>query len=210
MRNKIFLGIAAAALMASSPAISATVDFTNGTNGANGFFEDPTFAVGNGVTVTVSAGTYLADTIVDTDVDGFLDLVVSKTNAGLGVALDLLPVFPDLNGPLDLLTFAFSSAVSLNSLTFGNVDANDDFDIFFDGVLAANDVGISGANPALFGGVELTEFSVGADQVSLFFGSDDFTVAGFDVSIAAVPLPAGLPLLLAGLGGMIAVRRKRR
>lgn len=208
MKHTRIASLVAAALMFASPAISATLDFTDPTTG---IFEDPTYSLGGGLSVTVSAGTYSGDAIVDTDVDGFLDLGVSKSSSGLGVALTALPNFaPDVNGPFDLLTFAFTSAVSLNSITFGNVDGNDDFDIFFDGTLAFSDLGIAGANPATFGGVVLNSFSVGADQLSFFNGVDDFTIAGIDVSVAPVPLPAAMPMLLAGLGSLAFARRRRR
>lgn len=209
MKKFLLPGILLAAAMTSTPAISATLDFTSAATGSNGLYEDPIFSLGGGLTVTVSAGTYAYDSIVTEDLDGSLDLAVSKSGSGLGSALASVPVFTDINGPFDLLTFAFSSAVSLNSITFGNVDANDDFDIFFDGVLAFNDVAISGANPATFGGVVLNSFSVGADQVSIWDGTDNFTVAGLDIDVAAVPLPAGMPLLLAGLGSLAIARRRR-
>lgn len=200
--------IATVLAVSASPAFSAIIDFRNGTNGANGTYEDPVFAIGGGETVTVSAGAYVFDSILSTDVDGFADLAVAKRNAGLGVVFAGLPnLGTDINGPGDLLTFTFSAPVTVNAVLFGRVDRDDDFDLFLDGVLAASDVGISGNNPASLGGVEVSQFSIGADQVG-FFRTDDFTIAKIDVEVSAVPLPAGLPLLAGGLFALGYLRRR--
>jgi choice-of-anchor C domain-containing protein len=56
-------------------------------------------------------------------------------------------------------------------------------------------------------------FTALADQMRLTFASGDrgFYGAAIDnVTISAVPLPAAAPLLLAGLGGLAALRRRRK
>ena len=200
------LAAVAAATLIAAPSMAAIVDFRSGVNGANGTYETLTVA-GGGVTLDVTAGAYAFDTIIDTDVDGFGDLAVSKRNAGLGVVLASLPgLGPDINGAVDLLTFT----VLLNRIVFGNVDGNDDFDFFADGVIAQSDVGISGSNPAAFDGLLVSQFSIGADALGLR-STDDFTVAAIDVDVAPIPLPAGLPLLAGGIALLGAARlRKRR
>lgn len=200
----ILTAAAVAVFCCAQSASAVTVDFRNGLNGANGSYEDPVLNLGAGLSMTISAGVYAFDTIIDTDVDGFGNLRVSKTDAGLGVVLGFLPnLGPDLNAP-DLLTFTFSRSVYFNSVLFGNVDSDDDFDLFVDGSLTLNEVGITGANPAALGGLEGTQFSFGADGLAV---PDDFTIATIDVQ--PVPVPAGLALGLTGLAGLVGLRRRR-
>lgn len=204
MKNIALSGALTSALtLAGGFANAAVIDFQNGANGPNGTYEDPTFSAG-GLTFTVTAGAYAFDTIIDTDVDGFGNLAVSKTNEGLGVVLAFLPgLGTDINA-VDLLTLTFTQEVELHTALFGNVDSTDDFDLFVDGTLALNEVGISGSNPASIGLIG-TSFSFGADAL---IPLDDFTLAAIDV--AAVPLPAALPLALAGLAGLGFVGRRRK
>ncbi len=207
MFSKTSLCVVSALLLGAAPAVSATLDFTDVSTGAGGFYEELVLSLGDGVTATVTAGTYTSDAVVDTDVDGTSDLVVSKTVNGLGVILSDLSDLPGLNGASDLLTFSFSSSVLLDSVSFGGVDSNDDYDIFFDGVLAYSDIALSGATTPSFGSVELTSFSIGADELT-----DNFTLLGLDVETVPVPvpLPAGLPLLLTGFGALAIAKRKRQ
>jgi hypothetical protein len=60
---------------------------------------------------------------------------------------------------------------------------------------------------------EATDYGMAYENGYLFVNNGDFRWAGFDITdgddAAAVPLPAGLPLLLAGLGALGLVRRRR-
>ena len=55
--------------------------------------------------------------------------------------------------------------------------------------------------------IELAGYSsYGGERVR----NDGFSIDGTSVGIAAIPLPASLPLLAAGLGGMLVLRRRNR
>ena len=91
--------------------------------------------------------------------------------------------------------------------------------------------GTLGDNTALFAGfslADLFQFDVAGDLVSLILdngsrkvsgtfrnfafwdlGGTAYTTADLTAATTPVPLPAGLPLLLAGLGGLALLRRRR-
>lgn len=82
-----------------------------------------------------------------------------------------------------------------------------------DGVATAWDT--AGYVGQYFNGVKTVAFSAGSHTISLFLTAlaPGFIGGGAFAQItppAAVPLPAGLPLLGAGLAGLAALRRKRR
>lgn len=208
------IAVTAVFCVISLPASAATFDFTGGANGANGNYNGNYSATVDGITVNVTAGTYDGtdlfgsndDTIVATDCSTIFicPRVVTKTNDGLGIG-DNLPflgvVGGEVSGFSDLITFTFSQVVDFRKMIFAAVDGDDDFDLFIDGALVSEENNIAAANP--FGPFGMgTSFSVGAD--ALF---DDFRIASIDV--AAVPLPASAFLLMAGIGGLGAMRRRK-
>ncbi|WP_245306199.1 VPLPA-CTERM sorting domain-containing protein [Roseovarius aestuariivivens] len=82
---------------------------------------------------------------------------------------------------------------------------------------ASNIVGIGNFQTTALFGVQASDVSFTADSVSFDFNGTDWRngqFVSFDLVTAqtgVVPLPAGLPLLLAGLGGLgLLARRKRK
>lgn len=212
---KTFTRVAVAATISAFalPTAAATFDFTGGANGGNGNYDGNYSATVDGITVDVTAGVYdgtdlfgSADTIIETDCNGvFLcPRVVTKNNEGLGVGEDFGifgSISSDIDGLIDdLITFTFSQAVDLSTMAFSLVDADDDFDLFIDGVLVSEENNIASLAAGTFG--IGTSFSIGADAIT-----DDFRIASIEVS--AVPLPASALLLLAGIGGLGALRRRK-
>lgn len=136
----------------------------------------------------------------------------------------------DTNGTDELVTFDFGSLiVELTSITFAYVNNIDDFDVYSYGASFADLVESStrnrlpNARPDNLRTVTATNFS--ATQGSLFAigvsggrGDDDSVkLQAVSFSIvpppppppAPIPLPAAGWMLLAGMGGLAAIRRRR-
>ena len=147
------------------------------------------------------------------EVTGFTDLViggitptdVTRDGTGLGVTR-FFDSDPDLDGQVDeFLVFTFDQTVSLFTILFDDVDSDDDWDLFVDTgsgfTLVADD---NTDNPFTFAlGTDGNRVSIGADG-----RNDSFRVR--EITVAAVPLPAAGWLMLAGLGGIAALRRRKK
>ncbi|MEL7104675.1 MAG: VPLPA-CTERM sorting domain-containing protein [Pseudomonadota bacterium] len=157
---------------------------------------------------------------------------VSRRGNGIGVnapgGILGFPI-PDLQpGELDgfpspsaeALTFTFDSQVTVTQLILARLnsgsDTDDEYDLFVDGGVFID----NGTQRVLNGAVTLTQFTIAAiggdasNDQNGFFGIgaqfDDFRVKSITYEgVSAIPLPASSLLLLAGLAGLAALRRRK-
>lgn len=196
----LVLALFSAAVLNVGSASAIVVDFTGGGTGA-----------GSGVSLSCAA----------TGIFNYGGCSVTHNAAGLGVngrpdtqpgQIDGSPIFS-----AERLTLSFAQDMVWNTITMGLWDRNDDVRFERDG--GVNLFSYAGNNPVVnLGGVvsrSLTVIAYGDirnDCAYLFClglkGDDSFTVASLDV--APVPLPAAGWMLLAGIGGIAALRAGRR
>lgn len=156
------------------------------------------------------------------EVSGILNsgCAVTYNDAGLGVngvpdtAPGQIDGFPLYSG--ESLKLEFGTQKIWNSISFGHWDHNDDVELAWDGGSASWGPGESETFD--LGGAQssfLTVSASGAPCTSWFLcqspdglGNDNFTVASIDVS--AVPLPAAGWMLLASIGGIAAMKRRKK
>lgn len=198
--------IVALGLGTGTAAVAATFDLTGKPESTSRAFTDTVDGIG--LTVTPARFFDPTNSIIG---PGGNDVVTRNAN-GMGIDRGFLDP-PELNGATELLLLTFDQEVFFDSLTFGEVDGDDDFDLAIDGTFVLEDVNILASNPFLFSlalpGARGTTLGIGADTFGgIFGGGDDFRVA--EISVSAVPLPAGILLLLTGVGGLALVGRRRK
>ncbi len=217
------LAAMAASLGMAGPATAALFDFGPASLGVAG--SDAYGSVGmtvDGIGVDITAytidndggGTIFSSTLID---GAGLGVYVSSSN-NLGVASnsgdghDLDGGYGSSSDPDEGLLFSFSQNVRLDFIGFERFGSSDDFNLTIDGVSMLVDFGNGSTSPYAaadgsgsgFDFFDLTgqQFLVWADG-----GSDDFRIDTMRVS--AVPEPASLLLVAAGVAGVAGLRRSR-
>lgn len=190
----------------------------------------------SGIGVVATGGSYnlLADAPVNLgNTSAYLDKTCcgNPGNAGLGAAKtsnltnsfqadpgndDNIGVSGGLGGDLDpifeFVTLTFTDAVLLQGITF----VDDDHVVLSSGFVGYSNVAYDLGDPVSFAemiiGAEINDYSaLGASNVWTFakvIEGENFYIKSATVS--AVPIPAAFPLLLAGIGGLGLVARRRR
>jgi hypothetical protein len=224
MKNLVAAGILA---LSTGAASAATIDFgTNfGAATTNGQ-QITTFDFGGGLTGSLSvfnaglggAGeARIFDTNVsdsaDPDLEGdFTNAQDSTDVRNFGSALIIqervnkASAIPDDERAGGSITFTFDKAIDLLSLDY--LDGEEGASVF------ANMSQIGGFGSGISGDNLFVTLGFGADAMGITQFRVDFLGSGaigaFDVQLSAVPIPASLPLLLAGLGGLGYMGRRRR
>jgi hypothetical protein len=229
MNKTLSAMVAAATLCLASQASAGTVNFIAGTGvttGIAGLFGDITYSTkANYGTATYALGVFSSNSQIgiakgttngvgvnatpggaDTSDAGYRNVIDSRVNGA------------SVHGAWEMLTITFSESVNLANFILGRMDENDDFEYSFNGgsflsvgpdiadplppgfVLTFSDRTYAGLN-------NVTTFRIRATGTSTT-DDDDFTLKAMNVS--AVPLPAGAPLLLAGLAGLAFLRRRKQ
>lgn len=130
---------------------------------------------------------------------------VSRDSNGLGVEgwfFDSSALDGQIN---ERLTFSFDQDVKMMSLMFTEYDDNDPYDIYVDSgagfsLISSN----SYSNPYTF-----SPYLTG-DTLRIGVTGDSSAFRVSSVTVSAVPLPAAGWLMIAGLGGLAAMRRRKK
>lgn len=183
--------------------------------------QDPIFDVDPTISVTASG---------QSDAPGFQVLLGSG-----GLSITSSPTDDEIDGPNgDRLTLTFNRRVRLENVVFAQIQVSDNVDFLIDGrdvdVAASSAASLSNNalppsdRPAFYSDATFTAdptdfFFTGSASTSnpdgksfTFFGpdaTDDFSIFAVTV-VAAIPVPATLPLMIVALGGIGFAARRRQ
>jgi hypothetical protein len=143
---------------------------------------------------------------------GWENANVSRASDGLGVRARVgsgclaIGDSSELDGQIDeRMTFTFSRSFVFEAIAFNNIDGDDPYNIFVDtGSGFALVAGSAMTNPYVF-----SPFLTGNRlRIAVDGNASAFRVAS--ISLSEVPLPAAGWMLLVGLGGIAAMKRRRK
>ncbi len=228
---RTFLVAASVAVFGASAAQSLVVDFEDlGTGADLKILDGQEYTASHGLTFSSSDalrlvkvggavhGFYPGDTpivtgalgdyFLATDLKGFTDLTINWTGSATSVSFDII----DIDGPeiFDVLVRDANGAVLAERQLLGKKDLDD---VTGDQVITR--VAFGGYSNAIRS-IEIVGTATKARNIGIAF--DNFEMNLLDTSgigyqsesVAAVPLPAALPLMMIGLGGLGLVARRRR
>src|SRR6056297_3236768 len=104
-----------------------------------------------------------------------------------------------------LFTPVLDGSVVDTMLSVDNGFAGDTFSMLFEIVAGSADYAIATFTGDL-DGFGFTDFFTDG----VLFADGNLSIAGAELDTTVIPLPAGLPLLLSGVGGLLLLRRKRK
>jgi len=159
--------------------------------------------------LTVSAGYFDAAT-GDVTPGGLFGTALVGTTAGSGLGVSN---FFDTNSEIDgfgfddIAIFSFNKEVKFESVTFLNLDNDDEFTFFAGDPLAVQGFDLAMDTDLALSNYISTMFGIGASDGGFFSPTDNFTIAS--ISVTAVPLPSSLLLFGGALLGMGWLSRRK-
>jgi len=201
------LAVVATALVLSVSSIAAQASTTFDFLSDRGLTSSFDMSSG-GLDLNVSGGSF--DNAGNVTPGGLWGLVRVGTTVGAGLGVShFLDTSSEIDGFFnnDVAIFSFNKDVKFESITFLNLDNDDQFTFF-----AGSPLVVQGFDMAMNTDLALSNyissmFGIGAQDGSIFGSTDNFTVAS--ISVSAVPLPSSVLLFGGALLGMGWLSRRK-